>query len=346
MMPGWKCPLAESPIVLQIEGGEPMAGSIRAILIAVAGLALPSVVAAADAYPQRPLRAIVAVSPGGSNDFVARLLAARLAERLGEQVVVINRAGGGGVIGYEAAARSTPDGYTMVLASASYATLAATRKTPYDPIKSFAPIAKLGTGPFMLIVNSSLPAHSVKELIALAKQSPGKLIMASGEVASAPHLGTVRFLKLTGIEMRVVPFKGGGPALIDILGGHSNASFSNIVQALPHIKSGKLRALGSGGSKRSVLLPDVPTVAEAADLPGYENANWWSFLAPAGTPAPIVNRLAGEIKASLALNDVKKWFLNAGGEEDYLGPAELARFMKQEIAKFQRVAKEANVKLD
>lgn len=320
---------------------------IREILVAVSVLLVcPSVGSAADAYPKRPLRAIVAVSPGGSNDFVTRLIAAKLSERLGEQVVVINRAGGGGVIGYESAARSTPDGYTMVLASASYATLAATQKTPYDPIKSFAPIAKLGTGPFMLVVNSSLPAHSVKELIALAKQRPGKLIMASGEVASAPHLGTLLFLRLTGIDLRVVPFKGGGPALIDILGGHSDATFSNIVQVMPHVKSGKLRALGTGGLKRSILLPDIPTVAEAADLPGFENANWWSFLAPAGTPAAIVQRLTNEIKAILLLDEVKKWFLNAGGDVDYLGPAELERFMKEEIAKFQRIAKEANLKLD
>lgn len=324
-----------------------MAGSVRGILIAVSTLLIfPSVVSAADVYPKRPLRAIVAVSPGGSNDLVTRLIAAKLSERLGEQVVVVNRAGGGGVIGYESAARATPDGYTMVLASASYATLAATRNTPYDPIKSFAPIAKLGTGPFLLVVNSSLPAKSVKELIALAKQTPGKLIMASGEVASAPHLGTVLFLRLTGIDMRVVPFKGGGPALIDILGGHSDATFSNIIQAMPHIKSGRLRPVGTGGLKRSVLLPDVPTVAEAADLPGFENANWWSFLAPAGTPTPIVNRLADEFKRVLDLDEVKKWFLNAGGDVDYLGPAELGRFMSQEIARFQRIAKEANVKLD
>jgi tripartite-type tricarboxylate transporter receptor subunit TctC len=301
---------------------------------------------AAEAYPSRPLRAIVAVSPGGSNDFVMRLVAAKLSDRIGQQVVVINRAGGGGVIGYESAARSTPDGYTMVLASASYATAAATRKTPYDPVKSFAPIAKLGTGPFLLIVNSNLSANTVKELIALAKQKPGKLIMASGEVASAPHLGTLLLLKQTGMDMKVVPFKGGGPALIDILGGHSDASFSNIVQAMPHIKSGKLRALGTGGSKRSVLLPDVPTVAEAADLPGFENANWWSLLAPAGTPAPIVGRLTNEVKAVLALDEAKKWFVNAGGDVDYLGPAELGRFMSNEIARFKRIAKEANVTLD
>jgi tripartite-type tricarboxylate transporter receptor subunit TctC len=274
------------------------------------------------------------------------LIATKLSERMGQQVVVINRAGGGGVIGYEWAARSTPDGYTLVLASASYATLAATRKTPYDPIKSFAPIAKLGTGPFLLIVNSSVPAKSVRELIALAKQQPGQLIMGSGEVASAPHLGTLLFLRLTGIDMRVVPFKGGGPALIDILGGNSAASFSNIIQAMPHIKSGRLRALGTGGAKRSLLMPDVPTVAEAADLPGFENANWWSFLAPAGTPAAIVNRLAHEIRLILEQDDVKKWFLNAGGDAHYLGPAELGPFVKEEIAKFKRIATEAKLRLD
>ena len=321
----------------------PMPIGIVAIPIAVAALlAFAPVAAAADAFPSRPLRAIVAQSPGGSNDFVARLMAAKLSERLGEQVVVINRAGGNGVIGYESGARATPDGYTLVLASSSYATLAATQKTPYDPIKAFAPLAKLGTAPFLLIVHASVPAKSVKELIALAKQKPGQLIMASGEVASAPHLGTVLFLKLAGIDMRVVPFKGGGPALIDILGGHSHAAFNNIVQAMPHVKAGKLRALGTGGAKRSVVLPDVPSVAEAGELPGFENVIWWVFLTTAGTPAPIVNKLASELRAILSLDDVKTWFVNAGGEVDYLGPAELGRFMQKEVAKFKQIAKEAN----
>ncbi len=320
---------------------------IAAILIAAATLlTVSSFVTAAEAFPTRPMRVIVAVSPGGSNDLVARLIAAKLSEGFREQLVVVNRAGGGGVIGYEAGARATPDGYTLVLASTGYATLAATRKTPYDPIKDFAPIAKLGTGPFLLVMNPSVPAHSVKDLIALAKQKPGQYIMASGEVASGPHLGSLLFLKQTKTDFRVVPFRGGGPALIDLLGGHSHAGFINIVQAMPHIKSGKLRALASGGAKRSAVLPDVPTVAEAADLPGYENANWWSFLAPAGTPAAVVNKLTTEIKAILSQDDVKKWFVNAGGDVDYLGPAELRRFVQNEIGKYREIARETNVKAE
>lgn len=319
---------------------------IPGLLIAVSTLlALPSVVSAADAYPSKPLRIIVATSPGGSNDFVARMIGAKMSERLGQHVIVFNRPGGGGVIGYELGANATPDGYTLVLASASFAALPATHKLPYDPIKSFVPIAKLGTGPFLLVVNAKVPVHSVKELITLAKRKPGDLIMASGNIGTAPHLGTELFLRLTGIDMRVVPFKGGGPALINILGGHSDASFSNIIQAKPHVASGRLRALGTGGSKRSAVMPDVPTVAEAANLPGYENANWWSFLVPAGTPAPVVNKLANEVKAILALNDVKKWFVNAGGDAEYLRGAQFGRFMEKEIAKFKRIAKEANLKM-
>lgn len=302
--------------------------------------------AAADAFPTRPMRVIVAVSPGGSNDFVARLIAGKLTERFAEQVVVVNRAGAGGLIGYEGGARATPDGYTLVLASTAYATLAATRKTPYDPIKDLAAVAKLGSGPFLLVSNASVPATSVKELIALAKQKPGQLIMASGEIASGPHLGSLLFLKLTKTDFRVVPFKGGGPALIDLLGGHSHAGFNNIVQAMPHIASGKLRALANGGAKRSAVLPDVPTVAEAADLPGYENANWWSILAPTGTPAVIVNKLTNEIRTILSQEDVKKWFVNAGGEADYLGPADMRRFLQQEIEKYRQIAKETNVQVE
>jgi len=319
---------------------------ILGILIAVSILLIPpSIVSAADAYPAKPLRIIVATSPGGSNDFVARLIAAKLSERLRENVVVFNRPGGGGVIGYDLGAQANPDGYTLVLASASYAALPATHKLPYDPIKAFAPVAKLGTGPFLLIANSKVPVHSVKELIAVAKRKPGELIMASGNIGTAPHLGTELFLRLTGIQVKVVPFKGGGPALIDILGGHSDVSFSNIIQAMPHIKTGRLRALGTGGLKRSAVLPDVPTVAEAADLPGFENANWWSFLVPAGTPVPIVNKLANELKAILAQDEVQKWFVNAGGDVDYLRRAEFGRFMEKEIAKFKRIAKDANLKL-
>jgi tripartite-type tricarboxylate transporter receptor subunit TctC len=318
--------------------------NIAGTLLTAATLFTPSSsFSAADAFPTRPIQAIVAVSPGGSNDFVARLIAGKLTERLGHPVVVVNRAGGGGVIGYEAAARATPDGYTLTLASAAFSTLAATRKTPYDPVKDFAPIAKLGTAPFLLVVNAGVPASSLRELIALAKQKPGQLIMASGEVASAPHLGTLLLMKQTATDFRVVPFKGGGPALIDLLGGHSQAGFNNIVQAMPHIKSGKLRPLATGGSKRSVVLPDVPTVAEAAGLPAYENANWWSFLSAAGTPAAVVNKLTSEIKAILSLDDVQKWFVNAGGEVDYLAPTELRRFIQKEIENFKQIAREANL---
>jgi tripartite-type tricarboxylate transporter receptor subunit TctC len=315
-------------------------GALAALL--TAGFAF----AAADAFPTRPMRLIVAVSPGGSNDFVARLIAGKLTERLAEQVVVVNRAGAGGLIGYEGGARATPDGYTLVLASTAYATVAATRKTPYDPIKDLATVAKLGTGPFLLVSNASVPATSLKELIALAKQKPGQLIMASGEIASGPHLGSLLFLKLTKTDFRVVPFKGGGPALIDLLGGHSHAGFNNIVQAMPHIASGKLRALANGGAKRSVVLSDVPTVAEAADLPGYENANWWSILAPTGTPAAIVSKLTNEIRTILSQEDVQKWFVNAGGEVDYLGPTDMRRFLQQEIEKYRKIAKETNVQVD
>ena len=318
---------------------------ISGLLIGTTVLAIPAVASAAGAFPTRPLRVIVATSPGGSNDFVARLIGAKLTDRFGEQVVVVNKPGGGGIIGYDLGAQATPDGYTLILASASFAALPATKKTPYDSVKSFVPIAKVGTGPFLLVVNSSVAARSVKELIAVAKRKPGALIMGSGNVGTAPHLGTMLFLKLTGIDARVVPFKGGGPALISILGNETQATFSNIIQAMPHIKSGRLRPLGTGGSKRSAVLADVPTVAEAANLPGFENANWWSFIAPAGTPQAIVKKLNGELTVILALDDVKKWFLNAGGDVDYMGPSAFGPFLQREIDKFKGIARDANLKV-
>ena len=312
----------------------------------VAAVSVTPVFAAADSYPGKPVRLIIPWPPGGSNDLVGRPIAAELSERLGKQVVVDNRGGAGGVIGAEAAAKSDPDGYTLVLTGA-----AATLYTPlhdnlpFDPIKSFTPIAKLGSGPNVLVVHPSVPANSVKELIALAKQKPGQLIFVSVGAGSSLHMGAELFKIMADIDFKIVQFKGGGPAMTDLLGGHSHAFICSLVAAMPHIKSGKLKALGTGGVRRSAILPDVPTIAEAG-VSGYETSNWWGILAPTGTPAPIVTKLNNEIKAVLASDDVKKRFLKDGIEVDYLGPAELGKFIENETANWTRVVKKANIKLE
>ena len=319
---------------------------LLALLLALAAPAA-SVSAAADDYPSKPIRVLVNMAPGGSNDLVARIIAAKLSERLGKPVFVDNRPGAGGVIGTELAARAVPDGYT-VMSTAGQHTLFAPlhEKLPFDPIKSFVPIARVGSGPNVLVVHPSLPVHSVKELIALAKQKPGQLLIPSSGVGTVFHLGIERFKMMAGIDLTVLQFKGGGPALIDVLGGHSHCFISSLLAALPHIKSGKLRALGTGGSVRSSLLPDVPTIAEAGGLPGYTTMNWWGILAPAGTPAPIVTRLSNELKAIVTGDELKKQFLNDGIEAGYMGPAEFGTFLEEEQANWTRIVKQANIKLE
>ena len=300
-------------------------------------------VLAADPYPSKPIRLIIPFPPGGSNDIVGRLIAAKLSESLGKQVVVDNRGGAGGVLGTEMASKAEPDGYTLLIISAAYAFNPALYTLPFDPVKAFTPIAKLGSGPNSLTVHPSVPANSVKELIALAKQKPGQLINACAGVGSFQHMGTELFKMMAGIDFKIVQFKGGGPAMIDQLGGHSQFSLGSLIQTLPHIQSGKFRILGTGGLKRSGILPNVPTIAET--VPGYEATNWWGILAPAGTPAPIVERLNRELKTLLTADEIKKLFQKEGADVDYLGPAQFGPFIAWEITKWGKVVKEANIKV-
>jgi tripartite-type tricarboxylate transporter receptor subunit TctC len=314
-------------------------------LFAMFAVITATTVFAADSYPSKPIRLIIPFPPGGSNDIVGRLIAAKLSESLGKQVVADNRGGAGGVLGSEMAAKASPDGYTLLIISAAYGFNPALYKLPFDPVKSFVPIAKLGSGPNSLTVHPSVPASTVKELITLAKQKPGQLICGCAGVGSFQHMGTELFKMMAGIDFKIVQFKGGGPAMIDQLGGHSQFSLGSLIQTLPHIQSGKFRILGTGGLKRSAILPNVPTIAEAG-VPGYEATNWWGILAPAGTPPPIVDRLDKEIKTLLSSADVQKLFQNEGADVDYLGPAEFGPFIEKEIIKWGKVVREANIKVE
>jgi len=314
-------------------------------IVMIFAVALSSGIVAGQIYPSKPVRLIIPFPPGGSNDIVGRFIASKLTERLGKQVVADNRGGAGGVIGTELAAKSEPDGHTLLIISSAYAINASLYKLPYDPAKAFTPVAKLGTGPNVLTVHPSVPVKSVKELIALAKQQPGKLNFAAAGVGSFQHLGTELFRILAGIDIAIVQFKGGGPAMIDVIGGHTQATLGSLIQFMPHIKSGKLKALGTGGSKRSVVLPDVPTIAEAG-VSGYEANNWWGILAPAGTPPSIVNRLHRELSVILSSAETQKRFLDQGAEVDELGPAEFSPFIAAETAKWARVVKEGNIKAE
>jgi tripartite-type tricarboxylate transporter receptor subunit TctC len=305
-------------------------------------LAMTAAAAAADDYPNRPIRLIVPFPPGGSNDVVGRLIAKTLGEKLGQQVFVDNRGGAGGVIGTEALSKAAPDGYTLGIVSIAHAVNPALHKLEYDPVKSFVPVSILATGPNVLVVNPELPVHSVKELIALAKRKPGELNYASAGVGSFQHLGGELFKLMAGVDIVHVPYKGGGPAMQDVIGGHIKIMFSSLIQTTPFIKSGQLRALATGGSKRSPVLPDVPTIAESG-VPGYAANNWWGILAPAGTPAPIVSKLYKNVQLALQSPEVQGQFAREGAATVEMSPAQFAAFIDEEIAKWGRVVKEGHI---
>src|SRR5215208_1626097 len=319
----------------------------HSLLLKTAGLLLAlTTAAAAQDYPTKPIRMIIPFPPGGSNDVVGRLFATHLSERLGKQVVVDNRgAGAGGIVGTEVVANAPHDGYTIGIISLAHAVNPWLYKLPYDPIKAFTPVAILGSGPNVLVVNPELPVHSVKELIAAAKEKPGQLQYASAGVGSFQHLGGELFKFMAGVNLLHVPFKGGGPAMIDVVGGHTKVMFSSLVQTTPHIKSGKLRALGTGGLKRNPVLPDVPTVAEAG-VPDYGAVNWWGIVAPAGTPPVIVERLHKAITEVQDSPEVQKQFATEGAEVVKKSTAEFGQFMISEMNKWERVVKEGGIKAE
>ena len=314
-----------------------------------AGLALAvtlssfSVHAIAQPYPSKSIRLVVPFPPGGSNDIVGRVVAAALSDRVGKQIIVDNRAGGNSIIGTELVANAQPDGYTLLVISTSFTTNPIIHKLRYDPLQSFAWVAMLGFGPNVLAVTQSLPAHSLKELIALAKAKPGQLIYASTGVGSNAHFGTELLKHMTGTDMLHVPYKGGGPALIETISGQAQLCLSSLIQAIGHIRSGKLRALATSGGKRSAILPDVPTISEAG-VPGYETANWWGVAAPRGTPVPVVNRLNEEIKAVLLMQDIEKRLINEGAEPALKTPAELGSYVAAEMAKWAKIAQIAGIR--
>jgi tripartite-type tricarboxylate transporter receptor subunit TctC len=304
-------------------------------------LALTAGAAAAD-YPDKPIRLIIPFPPGGSNDVVGRLVAHNLSDVLGQQVFVDNRGGAGGTIGSEIASKAEPDGYTLLVVSLAHAVNPWLYKLPYDHTKAFTPVAIFGSGTNVLVVNPELPIHSVKELVAYAKAHPGELNYASAGVGSFQHLGGELFKLLAGVNIVHVPFRGGGPAMVDVLGGHTKVMFSSLIQTTPHIKTGQLRALGTGGAKRNPVLPDVPTIAEAG-VPGYEANNWWGMLAPAGTPPAIVEKLNKAVSKALDAPELQKEFAAQGATVVKMTPAEFGKYIDSETEKWGKVVKEGHI---
>jgi tripartite-type tricarboxylate transporter receptor subunit TctC len=298
-----------------------------------------------QSYPQRPIRLIVPFPPGGSNDIVARVVGAQLTERLGKSVVVDNRGGAGGRIGYETAATAQPDGYTLLVISAAYTFTPALHKLNFDPVKSFVPVAILGRGANSLAVYPGLGVNSVKELVAMAKAKPGQLHYASAGIGTFQHLGSELFRLMAGIDIVNVPFKGGGPATVAVVAGQAQISIGTLIQSLPHVRTGRLKLLGTGGATRVAILPDVPTIAEAG-VPGYEAYNWWGIVAPAGTPAAVTKRLHGELAGIVASREVQKWFNSEGAEAVSKSPEEFRTWILAEMAKWGKVVREAGIKAE
>lgn len=299
----------------------------------------------AQAWPSKPIRMMVPFPPGGSTDIVARIVAQKLSERLGQSIVIENRGGGGGTIGTAAVARSAPDGYSLTVASTSTHVVApgVYAKLEYDPVKDFAPIGLMAVSPYLLVVNPSVPAKSLKELVALAKQQPGKLNYASAGIGSTTHLAMEMLKAASGTFMLHIPYSGNGPAGTAVVAGQVEILFGSLPALLPHAKSGRVRALAVGTPKRSPSLPDIPTVAESG-YPGFDASLWLAIMAPAGTPQPIIDRLNRELVALIAAPDTREALDKAGAEPLSGTPAELAAMIRDGIPKYARVIKAAGVK--
>lgn len=307
---------------------------------------LVSAGAAAQAYPAKPVRLIVTYAAGGGADFVGRALGGKLAERLGQPVVVENRAGANGAIGADFVAKAPADGYTLLIGAAGTIAVAPhlMASLPFDAFKDFAPVSLVATSSFVVTVHPEVPAKSVRELIDLAKARPGKLNFGSSGVGGSPQLAGELFKSMAGIDMQHVAYKGLAPAITDLLGGQIQVIFADVGLIKPHLEAGKLRGLAVTGTSRSPLLPELPTVAEAG-LPGYAGGTWYALLAPAGTPSAIVERLSRETRAALADPAVKAALIRQGVDAAPTSPEELAAFLRDEHKKWGEVIRSAGIKL-
>lgn len=302
---------------------------------------------AVDIYPSKVVRVVVPFAAGGSTDLLARNIAQRLSESWKQSVIVDNRAGGGGIVGSEHVMKSAPDGYTLLVGTVTTHAVSASlyRKLPFDPQRDFTPIIEIAHIPQMLSVHPTIPVRSVKELVALARSRPGELNYGTAGSGSASHMAMEYFQSMAKIKMVHVPYKGTGPALVELLGGHLAMMFDVIMTSLPHVQSGKLRTLGISGVKRSPITPDVPTIAESG-YPGYEAMVWFGFFSPAGTAPDVVRRINEETARSLQSPKMREVLASQGLEVVAGTPAELANRVSTEIAKWRKVIQEAGIKLD
>ena len=318
--------------------------SQRCAVVAFVILALAHATAA-ETYPSRPVTIVAPYAAGGGADLIARLMAQKLAERFGQSFVVENRLGAGGVIAASSVAKATPDGYTLFMGASTQLAIQVTlhKTLPYDPAADFAPVALVASVPFVLIVNPSLPVHSVTELIALAKQKPGQLSFGSSGVGGPPHLFTELLKTMTGIEMTHIPYKGTAQAMTDVIAGHVPIIFSDLAPAIPQLKAGRLRALGISSAVRFAGMPDIPPLAEVG-VPGFDAVSWLALVAPAATPAEVVDKLHATVKQIMAEPAVQQKFVDLGNIPLVSPPPdELRRYVKSEIVRWGDVVRKAGL---
>jgi tripartite-type tricarboxylate transporter receptor subunit TctC len=320
----------------------------RIIATVAAALALGSATtihAQDNAYPTRPITLIVPFAPGGGNDFIARFIAERLGNALGQPVVVDNKPGAGGVLGVRMGVGAKPDGYTLTLISNSFTVNPSLYKLPFDPVGDITPIVQIAQGPFIVVANPRLPAKSIADLVALAKAKPGEINYASSGQGSIPHLATELFADMAGIKLTHVPYRGGGPALTDTIAGRTSLFLSPTSTAIEHVKAGTLRALAVTTSARSPVFPDVPTVAESG-VPGYEVVLWHGIIGPKGLPTPIVMRLNREVNAILHLKEATALLENDGVAPAGGPPERLQALVAREIVTWHKVVEQAGIKAE
>jgi tripartite-type tricarboxylate transporter receptor subunit TctC len=322
---------------------------LSALLVVCSGAvnAQPATSGVGQSYPAKSIRLIVPLPPGGGNDTIARLIGQKITPALGQQVVVDNRAGAGGLIAAELVARSPADGYTLLLANVAVMTIIpnAQKKVPYDALKDFAPVSLIASAPLLVVVHPSLPVQSIKQLVALAKAKPDALNYASNGIGSSTHLATEMFSMMAGVKMVHVPYKGLSLAMTDLLSGQVPLMFSSAVAMLPHVKNNKLRAIAMTGAKRAPVMPDVPTVAEAG-VKGYESGSWYGIVAPANTPRPIIERLNKEIVAVVKSNEIQERLVKEAVIPSGNSPDEFSAYIKAEFERMARVIREAKIVLD